>query len=73
LDEMIDKQRTLLNEDERVKAVLDIQRRIADQMYVPSTVGTYRWELVQPRVRNYSFSDTSGLFTENYAKVWLAT
>ena len=31
LDVMIDEQRALVNEDERVKAVLDIQRHLAEQ------------------------------------------
>jgi peptide/nickel transport system substrate-binding protein len=72
-DAMIDKQRTLVNEDERVKAVLDIQRYLAEKMYVPSTVGSYRYEFTQPRVRNYNFSDSLGKQTEMYAKIWLAT
>jgi len=71
LDAMIDKQRTLVNEDERVKAVQDIQRYLADKMYVPSTVGSYRYEFIQPRVQNYNFSDSLGKQTEMYAKIWL--
>ncbi|HTE85769.1 MAG TPA: ABC transporter substrate-binding protein [Dehalococcoidia bacterium] len=72
LDAMIDKQRTLVNEDERVKAVQEIQRYLADKLYVPSTVGSYRYEFTQPRVRNYNFSDSLGKQTEMYAKIWLA-
>ena len=45
LDGMIDKQRTLVNPDERLKAVLDIQRYLADQMYMVPTVGSYKWAL----------------------------
>jgi peptide/nickel transport system substrate-binding protein len=70
-DAMVDKQRTIVNEDERVKAVQDIQKYVAENMYAVSTVGSYRWELVQPRVRNYSYSDSYGFYTENYAKAWL--
>jgi ABC-type transport system substrate-binding protein len=73
LDALIDKQRTLVNEDERVKAVQEIQKYIADKMYVPSTVGSYRYEFTQPRVRNYNFSDSLGKQTEMYAKIWLAS
>jgi ABC-type transport system substrate-binding protein len=73
LDSMIDKQRTLVNEEERVKAVHDIQRYLAEQLYVPSTVGSYRYEFIQPRVRNYSYSNELGKHTEMYAKIWLAT
>jgi peptide/nickel transport system substrate-binding protein len=71
LDAMIDKQRTIVNEDDRLKAILEIQRYLADKMYVVPTVGTYRWLLVQPRVRNYQYSDTLGKMTEIYAKLWL--
>jgi len=71
LDAMIDKERTLLNPDERLKAVLDIQKYLADKMYTPSTVSTYRWVLVQPRVRNYQYTTTPGWIDETYAKLWL--
>jgi len=40
-------------------------------MYVPSTVGSYRYEFIQPRVQNYNFSDSLGKQTEMYAKIWL--
>lgn len=73
LDAMIDRQRTLVNEEERVKAVQDIQRYLAEKLYVPSTVGSYRYEFIQPRVQNYNFSDSLGKQTEMYAKIWLAT
>ena len=72
-DAMVDKQRTLVNEDERVKAVRDAQLYLAEKLYMVSTVGSYRWELVQPRVRNYSYSDSLGVYTETYAKAWVDT
>ncbi|HTE85062.1 MAG TPA: ABC transporter substrate-binding protein, partial [Dehalococcoidia bacterium] len=68
-DAMVDKQRTLVNEDERLKAVLDIQRYLADKLYAPSTVGTYQWNVVQPKVQNYQYSDSLGKMTETYAKL----
>jgi len=68
-DAMVDKQRTLVNEDERLKAVLDIQKYLADKLYAPSTVGTYQWNLVLPRVRGYQYSDSLGKMTETYAKL----
>jgi peptide/nickel transport system substrate-binding protein len=71
LDAMIDKERTLVNEDERLKAVKDIQRYIAEQAYAPSTVGTYNWMMVQPRVQNYNYCATSAKMQEGYAKLWL--
>ncbi len=67
-DALVDKQRTLVNEDERLKAVLDIQQYLADKLYAPSTVGTYQWNLVLPRVQNYQYSDSLGKMMETYAK-----
>ena len=71
LDAMIDKQRTIVDEEARLKAIMEIQRYLADKMYVVSTVGTYRWLLIQPRMRGYAYSDTLGKMTETYAKSWI--
>jgi peptide/nickel transport system substrate-binding protein len=71
LDGMIDKQRTIVNEDERLKAIKDIEKYIAEKMYVVPTVGAYRYTLVQPRVQNYDYSDSLGRHTETFAKLWL--
>jgi ABC-type transport system substrate-binding protein len=68
-DAMVDKQRTLVNEEERLKAVLDIQKYLADKLYAPSTVGTHQWNVVLPRIQNYQYSDTLGKMTETYAKL----
>jgi peptide/nickel transport system substrate-binding protein len=70
-DAMVDKERTLVNEDERLKAVQDIQRYLADKVYAPSTVGTYEWAVVSPRVQNYQYSNSLGKNTETYSKLWL--
>jgi peptide/nickel transport system substrate-binding protein len=70
-DAMVEKERTLVNDDERVKAVQDIQKYFAQQMYSPSGVGSYYYWAVQSRVQSYSFSDTLGKATEDYAKLWL--
>lgn len=70
LDAMIDKQRTLVNDDDRQKAVRDIVTYLAQQMYAPSTVGTFQWVFVQPRVQNYQYSSNSiSRATETYAKL----
>jgi peptide/nickel transport system substrate-binding protein len=71
LDAMIAKERTLLNDDERVRSVLDIQKYVAQQMYQVPTVGTYQWTFVSPRVQSYQHSTTNGVMTETYAKLWL--
>jgi peptide/nickel transport system substrate-binding protein len=70
LDAMIDKERAIPDENERLKAVQDIEKYIADQMYVVPTVGTYSWTLVNPRIQNYQYSQ-SAAFTETYTKLWL--
>ena len=68
---MVDKERTLVNDDERLKAVQDISKYLADKMYVVGTVGGFAFVLVNPRVQNYQFSTTLGKNTETYAKIWL--
>jgi len=70
LDAMIDAERTIVDEDARLKAVQDIERYIADKMYVIPTVGSYAWNIIQPRLQNYSYSKNSN-HTETYSKVWL--
>lgn len=79
LDAMIDKARATVNTDERLKAYKDIQKYIADRMYLTSTCGGYTFLLVQPRVQNYnpgslgSPGSANELCAETYAKLWLKT
>ncbi len=70
-DAMVDKERSLVNDDERVNAVIGIQKYLAQQMYTPSTVGNFYYWAVQNRVQNYSYSDTLGKATETYSKLWV--
>ena len=72
LDALIDKQRTLLNDTDRVKAIIDIERYIADQAYLVAGLPTpYAYTFVQPRVRDYAFTTSYGVFTESFANLWL--
>jgi peptide/nickel transport system substrate-binding protein len=71
LDAMIDKERTLVDSNQRLKAVQDIQKYIADKMYVVPTVGSYQFELVQPRIQNFQYTNSLGVMTESWAKLWL--
>jgi peptide/nickel transport system substrate-binding protein len=71
LDAMIDRERTLVNEDDRLKVVQDIQKYIADKMYLIGTAGGYHYAFTQPRVQNYGFSDGAGKFAETYGRLWL--
>ena len=70
-DAMVDKSRTIVNDAERLKASRDIQQYLAEKMYAPSTAGPYDFRLVQPWVRDYNFSNSLGVYTETYAKLWL--
>ena len=71
-DAMVDKERTIVNEDDRLKAVQEIQKYLAQQMYAPSTVGSYQWAFVQPRMQNYQYtSNTIGRATETFSKLWV--
>lgn len=71
LDAMVDKQRTLVDEGERLNAVKDIERYIAGKMYVIPSIGGLRYAVVQPRLQNYSYTMGAGKWTETYAKLWL--
>src|SRR5207302_8421374 len=58
LDAMIDKARTIVNENDRVKAYIDTQRYMAKQMFsVAGNPNGLTYVLVQPRVRNYLYVD----------------
>jgi ABC-type oligopeptide transport system substrate-binding subunit len=60
LDALIDKERTLVDQNERLKSVQKIQKYIADNMFVVPSVGSYAFELVAPRVQNFQFTSVSG-------------
>jgi peptide/nickel transport system substrate-binding protein len=70
-DAMVDKERSLTNDDDRLKAVKDIQAYLASKQYAPATVGGYNWILVQPRVQNYQYTRSASKMEETYMKVWL--
>ena len=71
LDKMIDHERTLVNEDERLQAVKDATRYIAEKMYTISTVGSYQWFYINPRVQNYQHSQEIARPEETYPKAWI--
>ena len=74
LDAMIDKARTLLDENERVKAYIDIQKYLADKVYTVAGFPTQSvYTMTSPRVANYQHSVTYGYLTESAAKLWLRT
>jgi ABC-type transport system substrate-binding protein len=72
LDAMIDKERGTANEDLRLRACQEIERYIADKVYVIPTLGSNGWLFINPRVQNYQYSASQGTGTETYAKLWLS-
>jgi ABC-type transport system substrate-binding protein len=73
LDAMIAKARTIVNENDRVKAYLDIQKYLADKMYtVAGLPQGYVYIGVQPRVQGYRQSLAAAASTESFANLWLA-
>jgi len=71
LDAMIDKERTMLNEDDRVKAALDIQKYVAKQVYILNPGEARYFQFVQPWVKNFSVATTMDGGVGTYAKLWL--
>ena len=70
LDQMIGKSRTFVNADERRKALLDVQKYIANKMYsVAGTPVGYQYTLVQPSVRNFLYlpEEDKG---QQWARLW---
>jgi peptide/nickel transport system substrate-binding protein len=72
LDGMIDKARTIINEDERTKAYIDTQKYMADQMFsVAGNPGGLSYFVLRPRLRNWTSGDTYGVGTAAYPQLWL--
>ncbi len=70
VDQMIEKARGILNEDQRVQAYLDIQRYLAGQVVcVTGMPNGLTNTFVQPRVRNWTLGDEFG--TGTWSNVWL--
>jgi peptide/nickel transport system substrate-binding protein len=76
LDGMISKARAIVDENERVKAYLDIQQYLADKMYTVAFLPQpINHTLVQPRVQNFALSQgnttSAANGVESDAKLWL--
>jgi peptide/nickel transport system substrate-binding protein len=71
VDAMIDRERTLVDDNERLKLVRQIQQYVADKVYQLSTVGPYYYYFAAPRVHDYSYADSLGYMSESYARLWL--
>jgi peptide/nickel transport system substrate-binding protein len=73
LDAMIDKERTIVNSDARLKAIQDIYHYIGDHVFTIPTPGANGNLLINSRVQNYQYGTNNAAGTETYAKLWLKT
>ena len=68
-DALVDKTRTTVNEDDRVKATLDAQKYLASKVYgVAGNPNGLVYTMLQPRVRNFTLGDYT---TMPWHDVWL--
>ena len=71
-DSMLLKARGILDENQRTKAYLDIQRYVADKMYaIAGLPQGYVYSMVNPRIQNYQHGNSYGLGTESFSKLWI--
>ena len=71
-DAMLTKARSIINEDERLKAYIDAEKYLMDKTYfVVAWPEEPRYRLVQPWVQNYGFWANYSSFTDSYTKLWL--
>ena len=71
LDNMISKARTIVDDNQRLQAYLDIQKYMASKVYTLVVGGGYNYMMVQPRVQNYNVSESRNEGAETYPKLWL--
>ena len=72
LDAMIDKARAIVNDDDRAKAYIDLQKYMADQMFsVAGNPNGLSYYLINPRVRNMTIGDTYGIGTVGWGQLWI--
>jgi peptide/nickel transport system substrate-binding protein len=72
LDAMITKYRSILNEDDRVKAEIETQNYLAKQLYLVDGMTTpYTYQMHQPWVINQNYGLSYGVATEVFARLWL--
>ena len=72
LDAMIDKARKTVNEADRVKAYIDTQKYMAQQMFsVAGNPNGLQYNLLQPRVHNYLYVDAHSTGESTWSNLWL--
>ena len=72
---MIDKARTLLNDDDRIKASKDVQQYLMAQVYcLTAMVNGVGYTFLQPRVQNYTVADALfGPGPNVWGNLWLTS
>jgi ABC-type transport system substrate-binding protein len=70
LDSMIERQRTLVNVDERKRLINEIQEYLYEQMYTPPTAEVILYKVRQPWVRMNGAADHLAGFWRT-ERVWL--
>jgi peptide/nickel transport system substrate-binding protein len=72
LDQGLIKGRSILNDDERLKHYIDLQKYMAAQLFsVGGNPNVLSFSMVNARVRNYQSGDGYGLIANNVAGLWL--
>jgi len=72
LDSMIAKARAIVNDDDRAKAYVDLQKYMADQMFsVAGNPNGLSYHMIRPRVRNWTLGDNYGVGTQTWGRLWL--
>jgi peptide/nickel transport system substrate-binding protein len=71
IDSMIEKARTIVDQNARLQSYLDIQKRVAEKVYLVPTGFGYAYRMIQGRVQNFNLGSDNGALVESYAKLWL--
>jgi peptide/nickel transport system substrate-binding protein len=72
LDSMIAKARTIVDDDQRAKAYIDLQTYMADQMFsVAGQPNGLSYTMIAKRVVNYTAGDSYGAGTGTWSNLWL--
>lgn len=71
-DALVDKARSQVREEDRLKTYHDAQKRFIDKAwYLTGWPWQPAYTFVQPWVRNFQYSNTYAFITESYTKLWL--
>lgn len=72
VDSLIEKARTIVSDDDRLKAYKEVQKYIVEKMYVVSGMPAgFNYRFHHPWVRYFPFTYGAGYGTEVYAKMWI--